>query len=293
MNRLLGLNTGEETVVCLVPMSGQGAGPALPEEASPPDIKYEHLPLSKRTVEYPEIGAMHSASSLNSVNEVKLWTTTSLPKIDLRTLAREGTFPLKPLNSYPVKQLGETIIRRGSTRRFSRESIPFSYLSTILQVSTRSVPTDFLGPRGSTLIGTYVIVNAVDGIPSGGYFYNREEESLDLLRRGDFRDTAGYLCLDQPLAADGSAVAFLMTDLESVLEAYGNRGYRAAQLEGGIILGKMNLCAFALEIGATGITFYDDAVTEFFSPHASRKSNILSVVLGVPAYGKRPSFRDV
>jgi hypothetical protein len=82
-----------------------------------------------------------------------------------------------------------------------------------------------------------------------------------------------------------------MSDLESVLEAYGNRGYRAAQLEGGIILGKMNLVAFALEIGATGITFYDDAVTEFFSPHASGKSNILSVVLGVPGYGRRPRFQ--
>jgi SagB-type dehydrogenase family enzyme len=293
VNRLLGLNSGEETVVCLVPMYGQSVRPASPERAIPPGIMYEHLPLSKRTVEYPEIGVMYSASSLNSVDEVKSWAATSPPKINLRTITREGMFPLKPLSAYSAKQLGEAIILRGSTRRFSRESIPFSYLSTILQASTRSVPTDFLGPGGSTVIDTYLIVNAVDGIPSGGYYYNREEESLDLHRRGDFRDTAAYLCLDQPLGADGSAVAFLMTDLESVLEAYGNRGYGAAQLEGGIILGKMNLCAFALEIGATGITFYDDAVTEFFSPHASRKSNILSVVLGVPAYGKRPSFHDV
>ncbi len=292
VNRLLGLNSGEETVVCLVPMNGKGARPASLERSMPTDVTYENLPLSKRTVEYPEIGVMHSASSLNSVDEVKSWAAASPPKINLRAIPREGIFPLKPLSAYPRNQLGEAIIRRGSTRRFSRESIPFSYLSTILQASTKSIPTDFLGPRGSTLIDTYLIVNAVDGIPSGGYYYNREEESLDLHRRGDFRDTAGCLCLDQPLGADGSAVAYLMTDFESVLEAYGNRGYRAAQLEGGIILGKMNLCAFALEIGATGITFYDDAVTEFFSPHAEKKHNVISVVLGVPAYGKKPRFLE-
>lgn len=291
VNRLLGLNS-EETVVCLVPMNGQSSEHALLEKATmPPDIMYEFLPLSKRIVEYPEIGVIHSASSLNSVDEVKSWRATSPQKINPRAIAPEANFPLKPLEACPAKQLGEVIIRRGSTRKFSREPIPFSYLSTLLQASTRSVPTDFLGFQGSTLIDTYFIANAVDGIPSGAYYYNREEEALELNRRGDFRDTAGYLCLDQALGADGSAVAFLMADLESVLGAYGNRGYRAAQLEGGIILGKMNLCAFALEIGATGITFYDDAVTEFFSPHASGKSNILSVVLGVPAYGKRPSFQ--
>jgi len=49
----------------------------------------------------------------------------------------------------------------------------------------------------------------------------------------------------------------------------------------------MYLCAYALGIGASGITFYDDPVTEFFSPHAANKSNMLSVILGVPAYEKR------
>ncbi len=291
VNRMLGLNSHEETVVCLIPVRGQGSRAALPKQAAlPSDLTYEHLPLSKRTVEYPEIGVMHAASSLISVEEVKSWGATSAKKTSTVAITPEAIFPLKPLSAYPAKQLGEVIIRRGSTRRFSRESIPFSYLSTILQVSTRPVPIDFLGPRSSTLIDTYLIVNAVDGIPSGAYYYNREDESLELHRRGDFRDTAGYLCLDQPLGADGSVVAFLMSEFASVLEAYGNRGYRVAQLEGGMMLGKMNLCAFALEIGATGITFYDDAVTEFFSPHAERKNNVISVVLGVPAYGKKPKF---
>ena len=49
-----------------------------------------------------------------------------------------------------------------------------------------------------------------------------------------------------------------------------NRGYRAAQLEGGITGGRLYLAAYAQRFGATGLTFFDDEVTEFLSPHATR-----------------------
>ena len=60
----------------------------------------------------------------------------------------------------------------------------------------------------------------------------------------------------------------------------GNRGYRATQLEAGIVGGKMYLAAYAQKIGATGLTFYDDDVTRFFSPHAEGKSAIFLVAIG-------------
>jgi hypothetical protein len=71
-----------------------------------------------------------------------------------------------------------------------------------------------------------------------------------------------------------------MTDLETVLQRFGNRGYRAAQLEASILGGKFYLASYAQNLGATGLTFYDDAVTEFFSPHAKDKSVMFMVVLG-------------
>ena len=48
---------------------------------------------------------------------------------------------------------------------------------------------------------------------------------------------------------------FLMTNLQKVLEALGNRGYRASQFEAGIIAGKIYLAAYAQGIGASGSTF--------------------------------------
>jgi len=39
-----------------------------------------------------------------------------------------------------------------------------------------------------------------------------------------------------------------------------------------IIGGKLYLGSYAHRLGATGLTFYDDQVTDFFSPHAIGKS---------------------
>jgi ABC-type uncharacterized transport system YnjBCD ATPase subunit len=64
------------------------------------------------------------------------------------------------------------------------------------------------------------------------------------------------------------------------LNRLGNRGYRAVQLEAGITGGKLYLAAYAQRLGATGLTFYDDDVTSFFSPHGAGKSAIFLVAVG-------------
>jgi len=132
------------------------------------------------------------------------------------------------------------------------------------------------------LLDHYLIVHAVEGLVSGSYYYQREEHSLELLREGDFRAIAGRLDLGQALAADAAVNVYALCSLPAVLEHFGNRGYRAAQLEGGIAGGRMYLAAYAQGFGATGLTFFDDEVTEFFSPHAAGKSVMFLVALGYP-----------
>jgi len=173
--------------------------------------------------------------------------------------------------------LGETILRRGSTRVFARESIDAAELATIMATAKAPLHLDF-----PSMVEAYLIVNAVDGIAAGAYYYRRNAGSFELLKPGDFRAEAGYLCLEQPLGADCSALICYMTNLERVLEALGNRGYRDAHLEAGILGGRAYLAAYALGRGASGLTFYDDDTTKFFSPHADGKSPLLIVAVGVP-----------
>jgi nitroreductase len=102
------------------------------------------------------------------------------------------------------------------------------------------------------------------------------------LKEGGFRADAHYLGLEQELPADACADIFFLADLKPVLERYGNRGYRAVQLEAGAIGGRIYLAAYAQHLGATGLTFFDDDVTNFFSPHAKGKSAIFLLAIGRP-----------
>jgi len=156
-------------------------------------------------------------------------------------------------------------------------------LSTVLARSTQGVSADFLTPTGATLIDLYLIINAVEDLPAGTYVFHRQRNVLELLREGNFRREAGYLGLGQELPADASVNVFCLADVPPILERFGNRGYRAAQLEAAIIGGKCYLAAYGLQLGATGLTFFDDDVTEFFSPHAAGKSVMFLTALGKPA----------
>jgi SagB-type dehydrogenase family enzyme len=175
------------------------------------------------------------------------------------------------------------IRRRGSTRASDRaRPLRFEELSTALARATRGVAADFVGAPGETLLDLYLIVNAVDGLAPGAYALHRGERALEMLREGDFRRAAGRLALGQVLAADAAVDVYSLADLSRVLARLGNRGYRAAQLEGGITGGRLYLAAYALGFGATGLTFFDDEVTEFFSPHAAGKSVMFLTALGYP-----------
>ena len=173
------------------------------------------------------------------------------------------------------------ILGRGSTRRFAPVPISRMQFSSIVDYSTRGIPADFLGSGGTSLLDIYIIVNSVDGLPAGSYFFSQERRSIEQLQDRDLRMEAGHLCFEQALGADASAVVFFMADLERVFRRFGNRGYRAAQLEAGILGGKMYLCAHSLGLGASGLTFYDDDVTDFFSPHSQGKSPMFVVALGL------------
>ncbi|MDE1830041.1 MAG: SagB/ThcOx family dehydrogenase, partial [Thaumarchaeota archaeon] len=226
-------------------------------------------------IEFSAINEIHEASSLTSSQEVSKWrgylSTANQPRLKQIKLA-------KTLDSN--ESVEQTIIRRGSTRRFSHDSISFEQLSTILHESTRGIVSDF---EHDIMNDIYLIINEVDGLGQGSYFYNKSENSLEILQVGNLRNVSGHLGLDQSLPYDASATIFFMVDLEKVLEKFGNRGYRVAQIDASITAGKMYLAAYGLNIGATGLTFYDDEVTEFFSPHASNKSVMFMLAVGKKA----------
>jgi SagB-type dehydrogenase family enzyme len=299
VNRLLRIDDKQEAAIVLVPLTNDSSIASVPLVKQTEDLSIpKTTPLSREQVDYPEIWKLHKASYLYTKEEVKKWITaaTHFKQTPTKNTAHE-VLRLKPLEfeTSPINEagLGETILLRGSSRKFFRQSISFTQLSNILYYSTRGVQLDFLegkshDDKSKNTIDIYFIANDVEGLDVGAYFFDRYNNSLGLLKSTVSRDVSGYLCLGQSLFSDASIVLFLMTDLNKILDTLGNRGYRASQFEAGVIAGRIYLAAYAQKIGASGSTFFDDAVSEFFSPHAADKSTMIAVGVGVPGYKSRP-----
>jgi SagB-type dehydrogenase family enzyme len=285
VNRLLDVDSQREVAFSLVAL-GHVAAPPPPSPAEISLLRLETVPLSQREVDYPLMREMHAASSLDSPEEVEAWRGQT-PVRDFPT-PTGPTVQLNPLSDaeMPRDPIEQVIQRRGSTRKFARTPITLPQLSTMLDRATRGVPADFLDPPGAQLNDLYLIVHAVEGLPPGAYVFHRSRGVLECLKQGNFRADAGYLGLEQDLPADAAVAIFCLADLRPILQRFGNRGYRAVQLEAGTLGGKFYLAAYAQGLGASGLTFFDDDVTRFFSPHAEGKSAIFLVALGHSAKHK-------
>ena len=315
VNKLLCLDDQREAAIAMAAIgAGSSKDTIAPsqQENEVDRISFLRIPkiraLSKRgEINYPEIWELNQASKLTSKQEIEGWISNAHPHHQLLSAASHRSQDRGTDSDNIIitpneleegiknsRSLKETILWRGSSRRFARSNISLTTLKTILYNSSRGVPMDIFRD-GNSLLGIYFIANGVDDLTPGAYFYNRNgsvtssNTSIEKIKEiASSRNISGYLCLGQSLFRDASVVFFLMTDLQAVLRSLGNRGYRASQFEAGIIAGKIYLAAYALGIGASGSTFFDDAVTEAFSPYASNKSTMIAVGVGVPAYKASP-----
>ena len=158
------------------------------------------------------------------------------------------------------QEIEDLILARGSTRLFRHETVPDRALTEPLDVASDGAP----------LLEHLIAVHAVAGHPDAP------------------RAVTQHLCYDQPLGGDSAYTVFHSTHLEKVLADVGPRGYRAALFESGLAAGRLQLAAFSLGLGATGLTFYDDEVKRAFDTDAAC---MLVTAVGVPDYRATPGGR--
>ena len=292
LNSLLGIGREEEKGLCLFPVGWTSLpAPEPPAELAPLNLRI--APLSDDPLVYQGIEKMHIASSLHNPGEVSSWRSPMQPKPEEPPQGR--LFSLETLQAVKAaaKPLEEAVLQRGSSRRFLRQEISFVELSLLLETAIRNFQSDWLAPNGALMNDVYLNVHAVDGLPAGAYIFRPQDHALQLLKTGNFRSESAFLCLGQDLGGDSSATLFFLADLEVILERYGNRGYRLAQMEAGLLGGKLYLSAYALGRGATGLTFYDNEVVSFFSPHAEGKEAMFVTALGAPGRSGRRDGRMI
>jgi len=317
VNGLLGLDAEKEGALVLAPVGPEGTPAATSPVIAP--LTYRVVPLSSREADYPALRDAYANSSLESEAEVLDWreagggaissTISGGPEMApalpqsasggpemapalpqsasggpemAPALPRSADLALPSPSLISSRTLGETIMRRGSTRQFSGEAITAQALSNALYHGARGWVADV--PGG--FVELFVNVHAVEGIEPGAYRYARHAHALTRLRAGDFRGESAFLTLEQALGAASSATVFFLADLRALLARWGNRGYRLANLEAGYAGGRLYLAAYAQGFGATGLTFYDRAVVDFFSPAAAALDAIFVTALGRPVTGR-------
>ncbi|GAA0254450.1 SagB family peptide dehydrogenase [Haladaptatus pallidirubidus] len=285
--RLLGVDPTDEAPLELVPV---GIGDPAPDPISVMSIDSEETPLSQNPVEYPLVADAWGQSTLADGEEVQAWRDhfqdESKQAFGRHDLGDGELISLDPVDAETAssRPVWSTIERRGSLREYSHDSISSRLFATILDRALRGIPIDcFDGERIDRLVDYYCLVHAVEDIPSGAYQYHPDAQTLEQL--GDIdRRTAGHLALDQSVVGDAAVNVYLMADIDAIDETAGNRGYRVAQLEGGIGLGRLYLATYAHRaLGGRGFTFYDDLVTDFFSPRAANQTPMTLFAFGKSA----------
>ncbi|MDN5861583.1 MAG: SagB/ThcOx family dehydrogenase, partial [Pseudonocardia sp.] len=279
VDALLGVDGVRESTVALVAL---GHGGSVPPTAPPRDrLDLPTRRLSPAEVTFHAITDMHLASALRTGAQAGQWRSRRW-----RRPAPQPTGELTELRPLPADRLDprpveQVILRRRSTRNYDTDvDIPFETFSTLVERSTRGVASDVLVP-GAPLTDLYLIVNAVAGLRPGVYLHRPELGAVELVRAGTFRTQAARIAANQQYAGDAHVNLYYLAHLPSILDRYGSRGYRLAQLEGALHAGKLHLGAHALGLGAVGSTSFDDEVIEFFSPHAAGKDYMFVTVFGM------------
>lgn len=266
LNRLLFLNESDEGVLAVIPLLQ--AAKINPEEIRHVSTMASSYKTSKTFKEEDPLQLkLHRVSSIFSGEKVDPEggpSTLALPERIGRIETRYRHKEAIPLPSAPIdlkERIGQTIVRRRSTRAFSGEALLVDEMASILEYAYRpllSRPLPFFDPA---LLETYLLIQNVADIGQGVYYYSALKNEVRLLSAGDFKEQAWHFCLGQDLAKDAALLVIHIANLKEAIDSYGDRAYRYLHLDAGHIGERMNLAAIHLGLGVSGIGgFYDDEV---------------------------------
>jgi SagB-type dehydrogenase family enzyme len=273
---LLGIDGVDEVPLALVRLAPGELRLPPPNTLEPVATPAE--PVAGRVLRFPLVVEAQASTTLD-VDAVAEWRAAA--KVVSRPAPTTVEPPADAAASGGVEQV---ILRRGSARLFRRQTAAAPLLEWGMAAASRAVPVDAT-PAG-TVLEHLVNVHDVADAESGGYRYTATGGFEGRTHSDDPRAASAHLCLDQPLGGDSAYTVFHAATLDPLFDALGGRGYRVAQLEAGIIAGRLALNAVALAGGATGLTFYDGLVSRYFRTDAAP---MLATAVGIPDTTPAPS----
>ena len=189
--------------------------------------------------------------------------------------------------------LQEVLERRRSSRDFGSTAMPLSALASLLHASygvrefkraydVRDFPFRYAPSAGGLQpIDLYVVANDVESLVQGLYYHDPVAGVLTLLDEGNLRRRVSRCTLGPPWLAHAHAVLVLVCNLARVCWKYGDRGYRFAHVDAGVLAQNLYLVGTALDLSTCAVAgFYDDAVHELLDVDGGDESVVLLFAVG-------------
>lgn len=272
VSQLVGIEAPDELPIALISL-GASETP-IPPAGSLAPILAESSPVAPHPIRFPLIEEAQAAGTLPEA---------ALGEWRESLVAAGG--PPRPTSCEPpvnasTASLEEVVRLRGSTRRFRTEvAAPAELLEWAMSAAVLAIPRDV---GTGTFLKHFLSVHAVEGHRTGSALWQDQAGLAQLGAASDEeeeRAAARHLCLNQALGGTSAYTVFHCSQLQPLLSYGGARGYRAAQLEAGVVSGRLALCAVAIGAGATGLTFFDKEVADHFATEATP---MLVTAVGVP-----------
>ncbi|HEX5186700.1 MAG TPA: SagB/ThcOx family dehydrogenase, partial [Nitrososphaeraceae archaeon] len=157
INELLGLENQKEATVALATIGSDYTYDEINQfdQNKLSTLNCETRPISKyKETIYPEIWKIHESSYLNNAEEIKKWISSMSNKENFNSYTNKKHDYSNPITS--KYNIGDLILHRGSTRRFSKKPITLTQLQDILYLASINIPFDFITDKQS-LIEIYLI----------------------------------------------------------------------------------------------------------------------------------------
>ncbi|XDF44278.1 SagB/ThcOx family dehydrogenase [Saccharolobus solfataricus] len=161
---------------------------------------------------------------------------------------------LRPLENINV-DLADILMKRRSSREFNNK-LKFDELSSILVYGAGKSSKDkytgrtlrtYPSPGALYPNSIYVLVNNVDGLEKGIYYFNPDILSIYLLSSNEERIKVIYSgFMDRDMASKASVIIFLVNNILRTVLKYGELGFKLSLIEAGIIAQNIVLLATAL-----------------------------------------------
>jgi SagB-type dehydrogenase family enzyme len=142
----------------------------------------------------------------------------------------------------------------------------------------RTVPS--AGARHA--LETYLLINNVDTLSAGLYWYSALRHGLILIDDGDqLADQLVTACLGQRFVAQSGATFIWTASSYRMTWRYSERGYRYFFLDAGHVCQNLYLAAEAIDCGVCAIAaFSDDAVNEFLRIDGEEQFSLYLATVG-------------